>query len=126
GDVIRKQIAPYFKAGNYEEGFAKGIDSILKAVRGEYKGSGKSALAKNDRAHGGFGLLGFLIFLFILSMALRVARSRGGYRYSSMGGPFIGGWSGGGWSSSSSSGGGFSGFSGGGGSSGGGGASGSW
>ena len=125
-DIIQNQIGPYFKTGNYEKGFAQGIDSILKAVRGEYKGSGKTALEKSDKAHGGFGLLGFLIFLFILTMALRVARSRGGYRYSSMGGPFIGGWSGGGWSSSSSSGGGFSGFSGGGGSSGGGGASGSW
>ena len=125
-DIIQNQIAPYFKAGNYEKGFAQGIDSILKAVRGEYKGSGKTALEKSDKVHGGFGLLGFLIFLFILTMALRVARSRSGYRYSSMGGPFIGGWSGGGWSSSSSSGGGFSGFSGGGGSSGGGGASGSW
>jgi len=125
-DIIRNQIAPYFKAGNYEKGFAQGIDSILKAVRGEYKGSGKTALEKHDKAHGGFGLLGFIIFLFILMMALRVARSRGGYRYSSMGGPFIAGWLGGGWSSSSSSGGDFSGFSGGGGSSGGGGASGSW
>ena len=98
-DIIQNQIAPYFKAGNYEKGFAQGIDSILKAVRGEYKGSGKTALEKNDKAPGGFGLLGFLIFLFILTIALRVARRRGGYRYSSMGGPFIGGWSGGGWSS---------------------------
>lgn len=125
-EIIRNEIAPHFKAGDYEKGFAQGIEAIIKAVRGEYKGAGKTLLEKNNKARGGFGLLGFIIFFFILMMALRVARSRGGYRYSSVGGPFFGGWSGGGWSSSSSSGGGFSGFSGGGGSSGGGGASGSW
>ena len=125
-EIIRNEIAPHFKAGDYEKGFAQGIDAIIKAVRGEYKGAGKTVLEKNNKARGGLGLLGFIIFFFILMMALRVARSRGGYRYSSGGGPFFGGWSGGGWSGSSSSGGGFSGFSGGGGSSGGGGASGSW
>ena len=50
------------------------------------------------------------------------------YGYSTMGGPFIGGWSGGGggWSGGSGGGGGFSGFSGGGGGFGGGGAGSSW
>jgi uncharacterized protein len=69
-----------------------------------------------------------VIFLIMLIRSLTRKKKKRGYRYSSSGGPFIGGWSGGsggGWSSGSS-GGGFSGFSGGGGSFGGGGSSGSW
>lgn len=31
-DIIRNEITPHFKSGNYEKGFAQGIDSIFKAV----------------------------------------------------------------------------------------------
>src|SRR6266536_1773484 len=41
-DITDYQIKPKFRSGDYEGGLAAGIDSILKAVRGEYKGSGKT------------------------------------------------------------------------------------
>jgi len=123
-DITERHMKPLFRAGNYEAGLATGIDLICKAIRGEYKGSGKTA------AGGGgiFSLLPFIIFIIVLIIISRVIRKAGGYGYSSRGGGPVFIPSGGGWSSGggSSSGGGFSGFGGGGGSFGGGGAGSSW
>jgi uncharacterized protein len=126
--IIGNEIAPHFRSGDYEGGLASGIDSIEKAIRGEYKGSGKTVQERRTNSPAP-SFLYFLIFLVIISIISRVMRRLGGYSYSSRrSGPvfipmgFGGG--GGGWSSGGGEG--FSGFSGGGGLSGGGGASGSW
>jgi uncharacterized protein len=123
-DITERHIKPLFRAGNYEAGLATGIDLIFKAIRGEYKGSGKT-VAEQHRGGGAFKLLPFLIFVIVLIIISRVTRKLGGYSYSSRGGGPVFIPSGGGWSSGSG-GGGFSGFSGGGGSFGGGGAGSSW
>jgi uncharacterized protein len=127
-DITEYRIKPRFRANDYEAGLAIGIDSIFKAIRGEYKGSGKTALEKRDQtATGRNGLVTFIVFVVILIVISRVIRRLGGYSYSSgRGGPIffpIGGGGGGGWSSG---GGGFSGSLGGGGIGGGGGAGSSW
>ncbi len=125
-DITEYRIKPHFRNGDYEGGLATGIDLICKAVRGEYKGSGKT-VAEQRRNTGAPGLLFFIIFVIVLIVISRVVRRLAGYGYSSgRGGPIflpVGG-GGGGWSSGG--GGGFSGFSGGGGSFGGGGAGSSW
>jgi uncharacterized protein len=122
-DITEYHIKPQFRNNNYEGGLATGIDLICKAIRGEYKGSGQTDRERHRGASSPFGFLLFLLVLIIFLIASRGWRRRG-YRYSSFGGPFIGGWSsgGGGWSA----GGGGGGFSGGGGSFGGGGAGSSW
>jgi len=126
-DITESHIKPLFRTGNYESGIATGIDLICKAIRGEYKGSGKTVAGQR---HGGnaFSLLPFIIFVIVLIIISRLMRRLGGYGYSSgREGPIflpMGG-GGGGWSSGGG-GGGFSGFSGGGGSFGGGGAGSSW
>jgi uncharacterized protein len=124
-DITEYRIKPRFRANDYEGGLAAGIDSICKAIRGEYKGLGKT-VAERRHGSGASGLLPFLIFAVVLIIISRVMRRLGGYGYSSgRGGPIFlpTGGSSGGWSSG---GGGFSGFSGGGGSFGGGGAGSSW
>jgi uncharacterized protein len=127
-DITEYNIKPHFRNKDYEGGLATGIDLIEKALRGEYKGSGKTVQESGVRRGGALANLvfyiPFLIFLFIFVRAI-TRKKKHGYRYSSSGGPFLGGWSGGsggGWSS----GGGGGGFSGGGGSFGGGGAGSSW
>lgn len=129
-DIRTRHINPRFRNGDYAGGLAEGIDLICKAIRGEYKGDGKTNLERTSGKVGGGHILAFIIFAIIILAVISNSRlrRRRGYGYSSGGGPFLGGWggSGGGWSSGSSSGGGFSGFSGGGGSFGGGGSSGSW
>jgi uncharacterized protein len=125
-EIIRDAVAPRFRANDFEGGLSAGIDLIFKAVRGEYKGSGKTVRESGSSQNNPAGLLIFFFVLVIILLAMRASRRLGGYRYTGGGGPFVSGnWGsgGGGWSSG---GGGFSGFSGGGGSSGGGGASGSW
>jgi len=125
-EIIRDAVAPRFRANDFEGGLSAGIDLIFKAIRGEYKGSGKTVRESGSSQNNPAGLLIFFFVLVIILLAMRASRRLGGYRYTGGGGPFVSGnWGsgGGGWSSG---GGGFSGFSGGGGSSGGGGASGSW
>lgn len=122
-DITEYQIKPHFRAKDYDGGLAVGIDSILKAIKGEYKGSGKTA-AENRGGTGTFNFALFAFFVLALIIISRLVRAMGGYGYSSRrSGPIffpIGGGGG------SSGGGGFSGFSGGGGSFGGGGAGSSW
>src|SRR5262249_6293073 len=120
-DITERHIKPLFRAGNYEAGLATGIDLIFNAIRGEYKGSGKT-FAEQQHSGGPFKLLPFLIFIIVLIIISRVTRRLGAYSYSSRGGGPIFIPSGGGWSSGGGGGGGgFSGFSGGGGRFGGGG-----
>ena len=125
-DITERHIKPLFRAGNYEAGLATGIDLICKAIRGEYKGLGKTVAERKGGGGAVTGLLPFIIFVIVLIILSRLFRKLGGYSYSSRGGGPVFIPSGGGWSSSGGGGGGFSGFSGGGGSFGGGGAGSSW
>ena len=127
-DIRENRINSHFRSGDYEGGLAEGIDSIVKAIRGEYKGTGKTVRERQSgRGNVPGNLIFFLFFLTLLFFLSRI-KPRRGYHYSSGGGGWA--WSygggGGGWSSGGGGGGGFSGFSGGGGSFGGGGSSGSW
>jgi len=128
-DITEFRIKPHFRNNDYEGGLAEGIDSILKAIRGEYKGTGKTALERHRNNAPAPSFLFFLIFVVVISIISRLMRRLGGYSYSSRrSGPvFIPmGFGGGGGSWSSGGGGGFSGSLGGGGFSGGGGAGSSW
>ena len=147
-DITERHIKPLFRNGNYDAGLATGIDLICKAIRGEYKGSGKTIAEQrgNDDALGYF-YAAFVIFMGVivvwgLFLALvNVVRGLFGYGYSGWGGFCLGGGSissssggrggdsssgGGGGDSSSGGGGESSDFDSGGGDFGGGGAGSSW
>ncbi len=123
--IIRKEITPFFKTGQYYYGINAGVDAIIKATKGEYTQD-----TKKDSNNGGLLLCGLPIFAFIviglvfIIIIYRLIWGFGPGRSSWYGGS--GGFFSGGSSSSGSSWGGGGGFSGGGGSFGGGGASGSW
>jgi uncharacterized protein len=127
-DITERHIKPLFRSGNYEAGLATGIDLIRKAIRGEYKGSGKTVAESPGVTGVVSNILPFIVFIIVLMLLSRLTRKPGGYGYSSGGGGPIFIPSGGGWSSGGGGGGGggFSGFGGGGGSFGGGGAGSSW
>jgi uncharacterized protein len=126
-DITERHIKPLFRDGSYEAGLATGVDLICKAIRGEYKGSGKTVAERQGGAGVFSGVLPFIVFIIVLILLSRLFRKLGGYGYSSRGGgPVFIPSGGGGWSSGGGGGGGFSGFSGGGGSFGGGGAGSSW
>ena len=132
--IIRNEITPSFRNGNFFEGIQKGVDAIIAVTKGEYTAE-KSAGRKDGGICMGvpfFVILIFgIIFVFIFTSIIRSMFGRGRSLYGSRKGwssvPWIissgsGRRSGSSWGSS----GGFGGFSGGGGSFGGGGASGSW
>lgn len=119
--IIEDEIKPYFRDGNYDAGLTSGVNAVLAAARGEYKGNGQTV---GGRKQQDFQVGIVVVFIIVFAIIAMSSARRGGY-YSRSGwtvGGFGGGWgSGGGWS-----GGGGGGFSGGGGRTGGGGAGGSW
>jgi uncharacterized protein len=132
--IIDQVIAPNFKEGHYYQGIDEGVDKLIQAAAGEYKG-----IPSSNKDGGGAGLLiGFVVIVIIISIiSNRRGGGGGGTTLSRRGwggwvGPIIGGAlssglgggsRGGGWGGGGG-GGGFGGFGGGSGS--GGGASGSW
>ncbi len=118
GQIIRDVVAPYFQKGDARGGINAGVNAIMQATQGEFKGTG-GAGEVGCRATGHEPVLVFWLIIFFFLLLLQMVQSLVGYR--------IGG-KGGGFSSGGLSGGGFGGggFSGGGGGFGGGGASGRW
>jgi uncharacterized protein len=112
--IIRNELAPSFRRGDYDGGIVSAIDAIRKAIKGEYKGTGPRKSRRGLPA-------GFIILLIIIILAMRRGNRGGrGGAWSAGTGFLIG-------SALGSMGrGGGGGFSGGGGSFGGGGSSGSW
>jgi len=131
--IIRNEIGPNFKEGNFYRGIDKATDALAKAAAGEYKVKRER---KGSGGTTGKSILTFVIILFVVLMIVARGGGKGGGGMASRRGfgdvaetifwaSLLGGGrgnSGGGWGGGS--GGGFGGF--GGGSSGGGGASGGW
>lgn len=131
--IIENEIIPRFRAGDFDGGIAAGVRAMMAAVRGEYRGTGRTAADANTSGSG-FGAGGFIaliIVLIVLSNLTRRSRRNVVYgrrgRHIMRGGPWGGPWGGGGFGGGGFGGGGGGGtFSGGGGSFGGGGAGGRW
>src|SRR5213596_1296866 len=80
-DITERHIKPRFRASDYDGGLVTGVDLICKAIRGEYKGSGRAnAETRNDNASAA-GLLVFLIAVVVILLMMRASRRFGGYRY---------------------------------------------
>ncbi len=124
--IIRRIVAPKFRDGDYAGGIRAGIDAIMMATQGEFKGE-----PEERRTPPITSVILFLLILFFggfTRLLFRgVRRTTLGGRGFYTGGPWFGGFGGGGFGGFGGGGfGGGGGFSGGGGSFGGGGASGSW
>ena len=124
--IIDEQITPRFKAGDFNGGLTAGVQSILAATKGEYKGTGTTVNEDHRRQiQHDLGIakgIGIFIFFLVIIVFGRNRSYGGGVQYWGTGwtGGSGGGFGGGG------GGGGGGGFSGGGGSFGGGGAGGRW
>jgi len=127
--IIRKEITPQFKKGNFFEGINAGVDAIIQATKGEY-----TADKDSDDEGSGAGIccvpfpIIIFVFIFFFIFVMPIISKIFGWNKGKKGSNnwwWTGG-NGSGWSSGSSSGWSGGGFSGGGGSFGGGGSSGSW
>jgi uncharacterized protein len=126
--IIEDEIKPHFRNNDFDGGLSAGVDAILKATKGEYKGSGQTAgQSPGSQEPGSFIALGVVVFLFalVIFFIVKVRRAGGCWYGMTLGSS---GWSSGGsgWSGGDGGSSGGGGFSSGGGSFGGGGAGGSW
>lgn len=118
--IIRNEIAPHFRTGNYAAGIEAGLNAIMLATRNEYQADPQKYQRSTKDNASSFGSLVFFI-LFFLFFLISGRRGRRSLFWALLGASmFRGGGRSGGF------GGGFGGFSGGGGGFGGGGASGGW
>lgn len=145
--IVSDEIAPRFKAGDYDGGLTAGVNAILAATKGEYQGTGQTVADANpqnaDDSTGSLIPAIFIFGIFLLIVIVSLSRHNGTvYQSNGMSGLIGGiigaiisnsGRGGGNWGGGSGAGGGSwgggsggGGFSGGGGSGGGGGAGGSW
>lgn len=122
--IIRNEITPEFRNGNFYKGINNGVDAIIQATKGEYEAEETSNESFNIPSF----IVTVIIFGFIFVMVIiRIIATIAGVGKSYRIGGGRSGFSGGFWGSGSgSSGSSFGSFSGGGGSFGGGGSSGSW
>ena len=123
--IIRNEIAPHFRQGDYDGGVEAGLQGIIRAIKGEYVNDNPVSQKKNAKK---FPLGTIILIIIILIIVSRSRRGGGGGGHWSSGRGWIGPIGGGIGSSGSwgSGGGGFGGSFGGGGGFGGGGSSGSW
>jgi uncharacterized protein len=131
--IIENEIKPHFKSGDFDGGMTAGINAILAAAKGEYKGTGNTVRERTTstsrRSRSRPGWLFFVVLALILISRLTMFGRRRRFGLGLGSGWLLGS---GGWGSSGGGGGGFSsgggssGFSSGGGSFGGGGSGGSW
>ena len=131
--IIEDEIKPHFKAQDFDGGLTAGVNAIIAASKGEYKGTGRTVAEGNfnsDQPGMGVFILVIVVMIMVSIVVSRMSKNSGRL-YSNAGG-VIGnvisgiGSSRGGGSSWGGGGGGGGGFSSGGGSFGGGGAGGSW
>jgi uncharacterized protein len=126
--IIRNEIAPRFRNGDYDGGVEAGVMAIIQVIAGEYVNENPDPEKRNPKGVP-LSTIIIIIIIIILAMRRRGGGGRGGHWSAGRGwiGP-MGGLGGGAWGSSRGGfgGGGFGGSFGGGGGFGGGGASGSW
>ncbi|QTE40317.1 TPM domain-containing protein [Mucilaginibacter gossypii] len=70
-DIIQNDLKPHFKQGDYYGGLDAGTNSIIKAMKGEYK-----AAKKQKQSNG--GPAGFIVIVIIVVILILVFRNRGG------------------------------------------------
>ncbi|MEW6702759.1 MAG: TPM domain-containing protein, partial [Bacteroidota bacterium] len=70
--ILRNEVRPYFKQGDYYAGVSAGLRAIIEATRGEYKSGGKK-----ERNGKGFPFI-FLVIAFIIITSIFRRGGRGG------------------------------------------------
>ena len=71
--IIENELLPAFRAGDFNAGITRGVNAILQATRGEYRGSGRTNADRGEEADGSW--LVFLLFILILLMVVAANRN---------------------------------------------------
>src|SRR3954469_9125478 len=90
-DIIANKITPALRNNNYDAALRSGVDSLIQAAKGEYKGTGRTV--NQSRRQRKSGLVGLIWIAFFMLLIVGSFRRRRGYLYrgrgrSGWGGPF--------------------------------------
>ena len=71
--IIENELLPSFRAGDFNAGISRGVNAILQATRGEYRGSGRTNAdaGRTGRRH----LVPLSLFLLLLLMMVAANRN---------------------------------------------------
>src|SRR5262249_13942218 len=80
--IIAEEITPRFKAGDFDGGLTAGVQSLIAAAKGEYRGTGRTVAERRGYGSGSSGVSSLLsvlcplafLALFILSLFSRRRR----------------------------------------------------
>ena len=75
GRIIRNEIVPAFKAGNFDQGVANGVAAMMSAVKGEYRAQPVKRQPRGRDSSASF--IPFIVFIFLVSQLGRVRRGLG-------------------------------------------------
>src|SRR6185437_2668167 len=97
--IIDEQISPRFRAGDFDGGLTAGVQSIIAATKGEYKGTGRTVAETHSYARqhdNNIGIIVVIFFFIVFGIVFFSAiRRTGGYLFTG------GGWGSGSWGGSS-------------------------
>ena len=69
GLIIRREIVPRFKSGDFDGGIRAGVTAIMEAIKGTYTGEGEESSSEDTVAMA----LGFGLFLFVVGIFTVIA-----------------------------------------------------
>jgi len=73
GRIIREQIAPAFKRGDFDQGVINGVAAMVAAVRGEYTGKGRAERPRGQQDPGAF-VVALIVGLMMIGNIFRQQR----------------------------------------------------
>ncbi len=68
GRIIRENMRPHLKSGNFDQGITVAVDSIIAATKGEFKGTGQTTQKRSGKKSSS----SFTTFLIIAAVAVVV------------------------------------------------------
>ena len=83
--IINNEIVPHFKQGDYNGGLTAGVNAIIAATKGEYKGTGSTAHDSHDDTVGTSIFVAFFCLVIVFVIIRWIASAHAYTVYSSRG-----------------------------------------
>ncbi len=78
GRIIRNEITPRFKSGDFDGGVEAGIDAIIAVVRGEYNAAEGESDSGKDQEAGSSAYTALIVLFFVVVMLGGISKILGG------------------------------------------------
>lgn len=78
GRIIRNEITPRFRSGDYDGGVEAGIDAIVAVVRGEYTAADREGASGTEQEGGSSAYTALIVLFFVVVMLGGISKILGG------------------------------------------------